>query len=90
MEEILKQILSEVKDLKEGQLRLEGRFDKLEGKFEEMSESHKKLVEKVDIMDHKLDAVYNQTANLTEFRTETIMKLDVMLDNLNTVEKELE
>ncbi len=48
MEEVLKQILAELKGLKEGQERIE----------------------------KKLDTVHDQTANLTEFRTEANMKLD--------------
>jgi len=55
MEEILKQILGELKNLKEGQERIE----------------------------KKLDAVNNQTANLTEFRTETNMKLDKIVEDID-------
>lgn len=38
MEDILKQILSELKELKEGQARLEGKVTSLEGKVDKLSE----------------------------------------------------
>ncbi|QEK12631.1 hypothetical protein FQB35_09990 [Crassaminicella thermophila] len=79
MEKILQQILNELKtiktdinDLKEGQMQTNERLTKLEkGQFR---------------IEKKLDTVHDQTANLTEFRTETNMKLDSIDNKINAVE----
>lgn len=63
MEELLREILTEIKELKEGQNRIET----------------------------KLDAVYNQTADLTEFRTESQQNFIEIKDNLRfLIHKEIE
>ncbi|EYE87099.1 hypothetical protein Q428_15355 [Fervidicella metallireducens AeB] len=64
MEQLLQQIVNELKEIKNTQI-----------------ESNERLIR----IEKKLDAVYEQTANLTEFRTETNMKfdsLDEKMDNL--------
>lgn len=61
METILKEILSEIKDLKSGQTRLEAGQTRIE---------------------KKLDAVYDQTMILCEFKTEANAKLDKLSDDL--------
>jgi len=40
-------------------------------------------------IEKKLDAVYNQTADLTEFRTETNMKLDRLLEDNKSIQEVL-
>jgi hypothetical protein len=63
MEEMIKQVLKELKGLKEGQDRIES----------------------------KLDSVYNQTADLTEFRTETRQGISDIKDTLKFIlHKEIE
>ncbi len=70
MEQLLNQILLEIKEIKnkvsgleEGQVRIE----------------------------KKLDAVYNQTADLTEFRTETRQNFNTISDNIRfLLHKEVE
>lgn len=60
-EEFQKLVLEELKDLKEGQNRIE----------------------------KKLDAVYDQTAILTEFRTEANMKLDSIIEDNKSIHEVL-
>ncbi|NMA94822.1 MAG: hypothetical protein GX974_02130 [Clostridiales bacterium] len=57
MEALLHQILQELRDIKEGQKRLEEQMDAIEGRM--------------DSMDEKLDAVYEQVMVNTEKLTET-------------------
>lgn len=65
MEELLKQILGELKDIKSSQVETSNRLTKIED---------------------KLEAVYNQTAVLTEFRTETNKILDKMDDKIDNLQ----
>lgn len=62
MEEILKQILQELKRLTEGQVRLEGRLTSVESELKEVKELAK--------------ATFGQVGMLTEFRVETNERLD--------------
>ena len=43
---------------------------------------------KVDVKElkEKIDNIYNQTADLTEFKTEVNTKLDVLNDNISNIE----
>lgn len=68
MEETMKLILQELKDLKEGQQRLEARMDNLETKVDKLD---------VDLQDVKRlsRGTFEQVGMLTEFRTETIATL---------------
>ncbi len=72
MDNEIKSINSRLSNLEKGQANLEKRQANLE--------AGQSRIEK------KLDAVYEQTAELTEFRTETNMKLDNISDKLNAVE----
>lgn len=58
--------------------RLESKLDyntqelkRLESKFDDNTQELKNVNTKVDRIEKKLDSVHDQTANLTEFRTET-------------------
>ena len=55
MEELLHQILSEIKDVKSGQLRLETRMDKLETRMESMEVRMDKLETRMGNMESKVD-----------------------------------
>jgi archaellum component FlaC len=74
-------IKDDVSSLKEGQTRIENRLEKVESKIERVENR----LEKVET---KLDAVHEQTAILTEFRTDTNMKLDYLLEQ-NTAMHEI-
>jgi chromosome segregation ATPase len=54
LEETLKQILNELKNLKEGQDRIEVRVDKLDGKVDKIEEKVDKLELKVDTLSSEL------------------------------------
>lgn len=70
MEQILNQILLEIKEIK----------DKVNG-----------LEEGQVRIEKKLDAVYSQTADLTEFRTETRQNFNTISDNIRfLLQKEIE
>ena len=71
----LKGIKSDIGDLKTGQKRLEDRQSILE-------EGQKRI-------ENKLDAVYEQTAILTEFRTEVNMKLDSLIEDNKSIHEML-
>jgi len=73
--EELKGIKSDTSDLKAGQKRLEERQGVLE-------EGQKRL-------ENKLDAVYEQTAILTEFRAEANMKLDSIIEDNKSIHEML-
>lgn len=84
--EILQQILGELKNvnqrlskLEEGQVRLEERQTKLEDSISKLEEGQARL-------EKKLDIVHDQTANLTEFHNITNKKLYSIAKELNTVE----
>lgn len=68
MDEILKQILDELKTLKEGQ--------------EELKISQEELKSGQGRIEKKLDAVYEHTAKITEDITQVNMKVDTMVDDI--------
>ena len=93
MEALLTQILNEVKDtnlrlskVEQNQLHLETRFDALEQRQLALETRFDALEQKQTSMDKKLDMIYEQTANLVEFRTEVNIKLDHLTNRLDTVE----
>ena len=52
----------------------------------EILEILKRLELKVDVIEKKLDAVVEQTADLIEFRSEILNKVDGIREDLSTVE----
>lgn len=52
----------------------------------EILEILKRLESKVDGIENKLDGVVEQTADLVEFRSEILNKVDGIRDDLSTVE----
>ena len=72
MEEMLKQVLSEIKELKQGQKNLENKFD---DRFESLNN---KLNDRFNKIDKKLDVVYDITAELLEFKTEATQKIKIL------------
>lgn len=67
-------IKEDISDLKLGQARIETRLDRVETRLEGVET-------RLERVETKLNAVHEQTAVLTEFKTETSMKLDYLLDN---------
>ena len=65
MEEVLKQILTELKDLKQGQNNLSDKVDSLEAKMNN----------RFDKLERKVDSIEEQVFKLTEFKTETAQRL---------------
>lgn len=66
------------KSLEEGQKRLEDRQVKLENIME-------KFEKRQDRFEKKLDVVYEQTAQLVEFRNEVNQKLDNIIENNKSI-----
>jgi len=50
----------------------------------------KKMGERLGSVEHKLDVVYRQTGELTEFRTETVMKLDKLIEGQEKMNNDIE
>ncbi|PYG87442.1 hypothetical protein LY28_02112 [Ruminiclostridium sufflavum DSM 19573] len=94
--EELRSIKIDIRGLKEGQRKLEqGQSSLEEGqrKLEQgqssLEEGQRKLEQGQKRLENKLDAVYNQTADLTEFRTEANMKLDSIIENNKSIHEML-
>lgn len=68
----------DVSSLKAGQARIEVRLEKVEVKLENVEN-------RLERVETKLDAVHEQTAVLTEFRTDTNMKLDYLLEGNKSI-----
>ena len=91
-------VLDELRNLKEGQKRLEEGQRGLEEGQKSLEEGQKSLEEAQKSLEEgqkgleegqmrlekKLDVVFEQTANLTEFKTEVIKKLEgILQDNIS-------
>ncbi|SHK55086.1 hypothetical protein [Paramaledivibacter caminithermalis] len=79
MEKILNEILRELKELKTNQTIMQSDVNKLQ-------QGQNKTNERLDRIEKKLDAVYDQTANLTEFKTNA--KLDKISDDIDFLKHE--
>ncbi|WP_234122874.1 hypothetical protein [Clostridium hydrogenum] len=83
--EILKQIQKEQVKTSERLERLEeGQKNLTEGQ-KKLEEGQKKLEEGQERIEKKLDSVHEQTADLTEFRTETKESIDNLRKDINAV-----
>lgn len=72
MEELLKQILIELKDLKQGQKDLQQGQKNLEDRLDTFE---KKTIRSFSEVDNKIDGIYSAVADLMEFRTEAESRL---------------
>ncbi len=86
MDNEIKSINSRLSNLEKGQANLEKGQANLEKRQANLEKRQANLEAGQSRIEKKLDAVYEQTAELTEFRTETNMKLDNISDKLNAVE----
>lgn len=69
---------SDVKDLKESQQRMESRMDRLESKVDNIESQ-------MDRLETKVDLVQTQTAELTEFKTDTTEKLNRLIGDVDFI-----
>jgi len=76
MEDLLKQILSEIKDIKSDVNSLKLDMSEVKADINELKEGQCRI-------EAKLDSVYDQTADLTEFRTESLESLNRIEDDVN-------
>ncbi len=76
---ILQQIQVDINELKQRVTSVETKLDTVDVKINSLDNT-------VVALDKKVNSVYDHTANLAEFRTETNVKLDVITDKLNAVE----
>ncbi|NKF06934.1 hypothetical protein J1C67_00950 [Clostridium gasigenes] len=56
-------------------------------KFDEVNKRFDEVNKRFDNIEAKLESTHNQTADLTEFRTETNTKLDKILKEVTEVEE---
>lgn len=73
------------KRLETGQGKLEARMENLEGRMEKLDVRMEKLEDKQEKFEKKLDAVYEQTAQLIEFRNEVNQKLDNIIEDNKSI-----
>lgn len=62
--------------------RINGQFEEVRRDIKDVKEDVGGLKQDVEKMNKKLDVVYDQVYNLTEFKTEVLMKLDDMNENI--------
>ena len=77
--EILQQILDEVKSIKTDVADLKTDVAELKTEMVVLKDTQKS-------MEKKLDMVFEETANLMEFRTETIEKIDNLTEKMAAIE----
>lgn len=96
MEQVLNQILIELKELNNKVSNLEKNQEQLTKNQEQLTKNQEQLTKGQEQLtknqeqfaegqariEKKLDAVYDQTAELTEFRTETRQNLNAISDNI--------
>ncbi|WHH59693.1 hypothetical protein [Petroclostridium sp. X23] len=75
MEKMLKEILSELREVKAKVTKLEGGQEEIKGDVKDLKQMTK--------------AIFNQTADLTEFRTETNEKLDTVISDIKTMHEDI-
>ncbi|WP_010250039.1 hypothetical protein [Acetivibrio cellulolyticus] len=91
MEQVLNQILTELKVLNNKVSDLEKNQELLVKNQEQFAKNQEQFAEGQARIEKKLDAVYDQTAELTEFRTETRQNLNAISDNIRfLLHKEME
>ena len=98
--ELLKGMAESINELKAGQEKTNTRLDKIENRLDKvdirldtLEKGQKEITSRLDTVEtdvkeikEKIDSVYNQTADLTEFKTEVNAKLDTLHDNISNVE----
>ena len=72
-QELLKQILIKLDSMENKINSMETKINFIESDIRELKDGQKRIEEKIE-------TIYDQTANLTEFKTEVNMKLDKLCD----------
>lgn len=75
MEDVLHQILLELKDLKAGQNRLEQRMDRMENRMDRMERRMDRMEQRMDSMENRMDRMEQDIADLKE--TQSVMQQDI-------------
>lgn len=84
-EEFQNVVLEEIRGMKQAIDNLAEGQDRLVDEQSRLVDEQRRLADEQSRMKQKLDAVYNQTAILTEFRTETITKLNNISDEFKSI-----
>ena len=79
-QEILKQILSKLDSMETKMNSMETKMESMETKINSMESDIKELKDGQERIEEKIETIYDQTANLTEFKTEVNIKLDELCD----------
>lgn len=79
--QILEQILNKLNSI-------DNRFDNLESRFDNLEKDVDEIKIDVKHIKSKVDNVYDQTHDLTEFKTESNMKLDKISDDVEFIKHE--
>lgn len=89
MENLLKEILSEIKGIKGTQEKMQSEITGIKdqvagikGEVSGIKETQENMQSDIIEIKEKVNAVYNQTADLTEFRTESIESLNQIKDDV--------
>lgn len=72
-QELLKQILNKLDSMDTKIETMEMKINSMESDMKDLKDGQKSILEKID-------TIYDQTAHLTEFKTEVNMKLDKLCD----------
>ncbi|MCI6190271.1 MAG: hypothetical protein MR691_10090 [Clostridium sp.] len=79
-QELLKQILSKLDSMETKMNSMETKMESMETKINSMESDIKELKDGQERIEEKIETIYDQTANLTEFKTEVNIKLDELCD----------
>ena len=79
-QELLKQILTKLDSMETKMNSMEDKMNSMETKINSMESDIKELKDGQERIEEKIETIYDQTANLTEFKTEVNMKLDKLCD----------
>lgn len=82
-------IEKDVAGLKEGQAKIEKDVAGLKEGQAKLEAGQDKLVERFDRLENKVDIIYRQTGELTEFKTETVIKLDKLLEGQEKISRDV-
>lgn len=82
MEQVLKLILSKLDTLEQGQNELKADVSVLKADVSGLKNDMDDLKSIVKRIEARQEIIYNQTANLTEYHTETINKLDTLQESV--------
>lgn len=80
--DILQQILDELKEVKAEVVKIKTVQKSMDSRLTTMEEGQTRI-------EHKLGAVHDQVADLTEFRTDTTAKLNTIGENVTSISKDV-